>query len=195
MTRPIDSLQRDLLLEFERDPRGARVARILGEYAERNDDWKRYAMFDATCYTRNLVERNEHYEMLVLCWNVGQKSPIHNHAGQNCWMGVLDGEIEETLFTPSVESGEGPLTEGKSRVYVPGRVGFINDDVALHRVRPVPGKRGISLHLYSKPIDECLVYDEATGRVVASRLVYHSIDGATTGAVGKLERSQPLRSP
>jgi hypothetical protein len=39
------------------------------------------------------------------------------------------------------------------------------------------------------------VYDETTGRVVASRLVYHSIDGATTGVVGKLDRSQPLRSP
>ena len=195
MSHPMDSLQRELVKEFERDPRGARVARILGEYAERHDDWKRYAMFDADCYTRNLVERNEHYEMLVLCWNVGQKSPIHNHAGQNCWMGVLEGEIEETLFTPSVESGEGPLIEGKSRVYTRGRVGFINDDVALHRVRPVAGHRGISLHLYSKPIDECLVYDETTGRVVSSRLVYHSIDGAMTGAVGKLERSQPSRSP
>lgn len=195
MTRPIESLRHELLKEFERDPRGARVARILGEYAESHDDWKLYAMFDGTCYTRNLVERNEHYEMLVLCWNVGQQSPIHNHAGQNCWMGVLEGEIEETLFTPSIESGEGPLIEGKSRVYTRGRVGFINDDVALHRVRPVPGQRGISLHLYSKPIDECLVYDEATGRVVASRLVYHSVDGERTGAVTKLERSQTLRSP
>jgi len=42
-------------------------------------------------------------------------------------MSVMDGEIEETLFTPSVESGEGPLIQGKSRTYSRGRVGFIND--------------------------------------------------------------------
>ena len=189
MTDPILELQSQLVAEFERDSRGARVARILGEYAERHDDWRRYAIFDPTCYTRNLVGRNEHFEMLILCWSPGQQSPIHNHAGQNCWMSVMEGEIEETLFTPSVEVGEGPLVQGKSRVYTRGRVGFINDDVALHRVRPVPGMRGISLHLYSKPIDECQVYDETTGRIVMSRLVYHSVDGETIGAVGRATRA------
>ena len=70
------------------------------------------------------------------------------------------------------------------KIHLPGRVGFINDDIALHRVRPVAGKRGISLHLYSKPIDECNVYDEATGLVVRSRLVYHSVEGVSTGTAG-----------
>ena len=195
MPEPIVSLQRELVKEFERDARGARVARILGDYAERHDDWKRYAMFDPTCYTRNLVGRNPHFEMLVLCWSAGQQSPIHNHAGQNCWMSVMEGEIEETLFTPSVEEGEGPLVQGKSRIYPRGRVGFINDDVALHRVRPVAGTRGISLHLYSKPIDECQVYDETTGRIVMSRLVYHSVDGETIGVDARIARAQGVRLP
>lgn len=180
---PIQELQRALLREFESDPRGARVARTLSDYTARQIDWRRFALFDEACYARNLVGRNEQFEMLLLCWNPGQESPIHNHAGQNCWMAVMEGRIEETLFSPA-PGGAGPLTQGITRVYEAGRVGFINDDIALHRVRPVPGTRGITLHLYAKPIDVCNVYDPTSGRVVQSRLVYHSVEGVVTGPGG-----------
>ena len=181
MSDPILLLQHELQREFDLDARGSRVARMLSTYAAEHEDWRRFALFDPDVYTRNLISRTEHYEMLLLCWNVGQKSPIHNHAGQNCWMAVMEGQIQETLYTPSAQGAPGPLQAGSSRVYVPGRVGFINDDIALHRVQPVSGMRGISLHLYSKPIDVCNVYDEETGRVVESRLVYHSIEGTIAG--------------
>jgi cysteine dioxygenase len=184
MNFPILGLQRELASEFDRDPRGSRVARMLAEYSASHDDWRHFALFDAEVYTRNLVARNEHFEMLILCWNVGQHSPIHNHAGQNCWMAVMEGEIEETLFSPPTAGIPGPLVPRSSKVHLPGRVGFINDDIALHRVRPVPGRRGISLHLYSKPIDVCNVYDEATGRIGQSRLVYHSVEGVITSKAG-----------
>lgn len=184
MTTPIQNLQLDLVREFERDPRGSRVARILGEYTSGHDDWRRYALFDPEYYTRNLVARNEHYEMLILCWNPGQESPIHNHAGQNCWMAILDGRMEETLFSFPHGRTAGPLTARKSRIYEPGQVAFINDDIALHRVRPVAGSRGISLHLYAKPIDVCMVYEESSGRVVESRLVYHSVEGVVAARAG-----------
>jgi cysteine dioxygenase len=174
---PIETLNDDLVREFERDARGKRVAAMLAEYAARNDDWRRFALFDPAIYTRNLVRRTEHFEMLVLCWNVGQQSPIHNHAGQNCWMAVLDGEIEEVQYAASASSGAAPLVQGAARHFVPGKVAFINDDIALHRVRPRAGSQGISLHLYSKPIDVCNVYDEQSGQVVSRRLEYHSISG------------------
>jgi hypothetical protein len=44
------------------------------------------------------------------------------------------------------------------------------------------------LHLYSKPIDVCNIYDEATGRVVESSLVYHSIEGVVAGRSGAMAR-------
>lgn len=188
MTAPILSLQLDLVREFDRDPRGAHVARILSEYTAAQDDWRRYALFHPEMYTRNLVVRNEHFEMLILCWSENQASPIHNHAGQNCWMAVLEGVIEEALFSPPAGSGAGPLTARNTKLHSPGSVAFINDDIALHRVRPSAGGRGISLHLYSKPIEVCNVYDEATGRVVESTLVYHSVEGIVAGRMGALAR-------
>jgi len=178
---PLEVLQRELVAEFDRDSRGRAVSRLLGEYCTRHGDWRRHALFDGQHYTRNLVIRNERFEMLVLCWSRGQRSPIHNHAGQSCWMAVLDGEIQETLYAPGVRRGEA-LAETQTKTLAAGRVAFIRDEIALHRVMPVAGGQGVSLHLYSKPIDVCNVYDESSGEVVAKQLEYYSIDGVRCGA-------------
>ncbi len=177
---PIAALQRDLTAEFQREARGPKAAAILAAYAAQHDDWRAYAHLAPGAYTRNLVARNEWYELLVLCWDRGQTSPIHNHAGQNCWMAVLEGRIEEIQFHPPA-GGAGPLATGSTRTLEPGRVAFINDDIALHLVRPAAGQKGISLHLYSRPIDTCNVYDPDSGRVVARRLEYHSVGGRIGG--------------
>ncbi|MFO1009288.1 MAG: cysteine dioxygenase family protein [Planctomycetota bacterium] len=173
---PIDVLVRDLLAEFERDPRGRRAAQLLSAYAAEHDDWRRFAHFKPDAYTRNLVARNARFEMLVLCWSPGQQSPIHDHAGQHCWMGILDGVVEETQFDFPTTAGAG-LRERGTRSFTRGKVAYIHDDLGLHRVRPGPGSFGVSLHLYSRPIDTCRVFDPATGAVLEKTLLYHSVDG------------------
>lgn len=173
---PIDQLVESLVREFRADARGRSAAQLLSSYAESNDDWRRYALFRNDAYTRNLVARNEWFEMLVLCWSPGQESPIHDHAGQHCWMAILDGIVEETQFDfPDVPGA--PLRERATRAFPRGRVAYIHDDIGLHRVRPSAGSTGVSLHLYSRPIDTCRVFDPATGRVLEKSLLYHSIQG------------------
>jgi cysteine dioxygenase len=181
-TLPILDLEHTLTAEFARDARGPRVAQILGAYAKEHACWREFALFDPDIYTRNLIARNEWFELLVLCWQAGQSSPIHNHAGQNCWMAVLDGEIEELQFAAPSAGHAGPLAPGPCRAYVPGKVAFINDDIALHLVRPRGGQPGCSLHCYSRPIETCNVYEESSGRVVKRKLVYHSVRGQRVGA-------------
>lgn len=171
---PIADLELELTREFTVNPKGHRAAQIVAEYARRHDDWRTFARFSPAQYTRNLVARNEHFEMLVLCWSVGQRSPIHNHARQNCWMAVLEGEIAEIQFQYMESGGAGQLAQGSTRLFRPGQVSFINDDIALHRVAPVNGGAGVSLHLYSKPIDVCNVYDELTGCIEQRQLEYFS---------------------
>lgn len=176
MTRALLGLERVLVEEFERDAKGKGIARILGEYARANVDWRTFALYEPGAYTRNLVARNEWFELLLLCWSAGQESPIHNHAAQNCWMAVLEGEIEEIQFEmPTAPACE--LRETGRKTFVPGKVAFINDDIALHRVRPARGGAGVSLHLYSRPIETCLLYDERTGEVATRVMGYHSVRG------------------
>jgi len=175
MSEPIRELVESLVAEFTRDARGRKVAQLLAQYAAAHEDWRRFGHFQPDCYTRNLVARNEHFEMLVLCWSAGQESPIHDHAGQNCWMGILDGVIEETQF--ALPRGGGPLEELATRAFARGKVAYISDDIALHRVRPAAGQSGVSLHLYSKPIDVCRIFDRQSGKVLEKTMLYHSVDG------------------
>ena len=56
-----------------------------------------HAHFDPTRpYTRNLIHTDHSsYTLLLLCWNPGQSSPIHNHPCDACWMKVLQGAVQE----------------------------------------------------------------------------------------------------
>ncbi len=171
----LDDLTRELDSEFARDPKGAGVARLLESYARAADDWREHALFAPAGYTRNLLRRTDVYELLLLCWDAGQASPIHNHQDQRCWMAVLDGAIRETHFHEPAEGHTGPLKAGSVRCFRGNEVAYISDEIALHEIRPIASGPGITLHLYSSPIPRCRVYCEVTGRVEVRELSYDSV--------------------
>ena len=73
------------------------------------EDVKDFVRFESTNYQRNLVALGPWYEVLVICWRSGQRSPIHNHAQSTCGLKVLSGVCTETYFTHS------PCGQGSSR--------------------------------------------------------------------------------
>jgi cysteine dioxygenase len=176
-TPALDQLSQGLEREFDRDPRGRGVAALLSTYARSQEDWEQLAVFDPVRYTRNLIHRCSAFELLLLCWEVDQESPVHDHSGQDCWMAVLRGELEEQHYIPPRALSVGPMALGKRSEVGRGGVAYIADGIALHRIRPLHGARGMSLHLYSRPIDTCRVYDPRTGASTLVELGYHSVRG------------------
>ena len=57
-----------------------------------------YLFFSQNHYTRNLIFKNACFELLAICWEVGQVSRIHNHQNQNCWMAVPMGRLRVQNF-------------------------------------------------------------------------------------------------
>ena len=174
----LDALVEALRTDFAAEARGAGIADRLGRYAREHVDWRPWALFDEVSYTRNLVARDERFELMILCWGPGQVSPIHNHEGQDCWMAVLEGDIEEVRYPTPTQDAAGPLEPSGSQVFGRGQVAFIRDDIGLHLVRSAASDRGgVSLHLYAAPYDACNVYCPDTGRVTRRALVNHSVRG------------------
>ena len=173
--RSIEELCQTLTAEFTRDERGPRAADLVSQYTRDNDDWQRFAFFSDEHYTRNLVDTSELFELMVVCWSPEQESPIHNHAGSNCWMGVLEGHVEEVHFDPPHEGK--PPVQRHARTYQRGQVAFIRDEIALHQVRTSPGKRAATLHLYAGPITECNCYCSETGKITRRELAYTTVRG------------------
>jgi cysteine dioxygenase len=178
-TYELDLLVRDLQREFSGNARPARVTERLAAYAREHGDWREFALFSTEHYTRNLVAREARFELMVLCWGPGQASPIHNHEGQDCWMAVLEGDMEEARFEMPRSASAGPLTAKGAACFRAGQVAFIRDEMGLHLVRPGPEGRsaGVTLHLYSLPYDDCNCYCPDTGQVTRKRLGHHSVRG------------------
>jgi cysteine dioxygenase len=110
--------------------------------------------------------------------------------GQNCWMAILDGRIEEVQYHQQPGGRPGPLIEKGARVCGRGQVAYISDDIALHLVRPERGTSGVSLHLYSRPYDTCHIYDPTTGIASEQVLAYHSIHGERCADQGTILSSR-----
>src|SRR5919108_5969054 len=53
-----------------------------------------YLTWDRQHYTRNLIDKTPLYELVAICWEVGQSSSVHNHRDQNCWMAVPLGRLK-----------------------------------------------------------------------------------------------------
>jgi len=158
---------------------GSNIKKLMEDYIANNEDWKEYVHFCDHKYSRNLVKANDMLELIVLCWLPHQVSPIHNHAGQRCWAGILEGTIQETQFiyqNTHQTTGSGPLEVESVCSASQGQVCYITDDIALHVLQPINNQRGVTLHLYSKPIAECNIYCSSTGEITKRRMGYYTIN-------------------
>src|SRR5262249_39735301 len=77
----------------ERDFTVPRVAAFVREHPIAPESLNPFLFYAATHYTRNLIYKCPLFELLVICWDVGQKSRIHNHHNQNCWMAATIGRL------------------------------------------------------------------------------------------------------
>ena len=82
------------------------------------NDFKPFSTWIEQGYTRNCLARTEAYELILLCWDVGAKAPIHGHGGKDCWFFQIQGTVEEVRFQEDTET----LTETNRIVLVPGKI-------------------------------------------------------------------------
>jgi len=71
-----------------------KVTPFLTDYDLKSDVIEKYCFFKDDKYSRNLVYKDEHFELLIVCWDSGQKAPIHGHEGEKCWMKVEKGSLQ-----------------------------------------------------------------------------------------------------
>ncbi len=131
----------------------APLPRLLAELAELHIDWPRlepFVLFSRQTYRRNLIKASAHYNLLVLCWRNGQRSPIHDHVGSNCAVRVLRGAMTETIFE-FARNGHVKATSSRD-VGMGGVVGSMDTD--LHQVSNLQADDAdlVTLHVYSPPL-------------------------------------------
>ncbi|KAJ3311779.1 hypothetical protein HDV04_003791 [Boothiomyces sp. JEL0838] len=160
-----------------------KIQRLMASYQSNCNDWKKYALVDHNRYTRNLVDDgNGKFNLMILCWDAGASSPIHDHSNSHCVLKVLDGELLESLYNwPENSDLSAPpknLTPSKESLFYENQVTYMHDKIGLHRVTNPTNKPSVSLHLYSPPYDYCKTFCEKTGAARQSgKCVFYSTKG------------------
>jgi hypothetical protein len=155
------------------------VLQEIGEVVLDPESLGPYAFFSTDHYTRNLIYRCELFEVLALGWERGQASAIHDHHDQECWMGVPTGRLEVRNFRlrdHDPECRTCRLAPSLRFLIDPERPAAVDPAEPIHSVHNLPefGGRALSVHVYSRPIETCDVYDLERGRYDTIRLDYTS---------------------
>lgn len=160
------------------------------------DALKPYSFFRDDFYTRNLVYRDDLFEVMVICWGPGQKTTIHTHNGQLGWMDMPQGEVQvhhfqymgcnaaenQNVVGMDCLAGATEIHLDRKDTLTCHECGPIYTVDKLHTIHQIENtdsaKSGVlSLHIYSLPIDSCVAFDLEHQRCFRRSLAYYSRNG------------------
>jgi len=135
-------------------------------------EFEKYATWNDARYTRNCIARTSKFEMILLCWNKGQKTPIHEHGGQKCWVYQVNGEVEEYRYQ---KGKTGKLLETSKTNLTSGNITYMDARMGYHALKNINEQRCMTLHIYVLPIDSCEVFCEKQENFIIKELEYDSV--------------------
>lgn len=163
----------------------------LASYEIRQKDLPKYEKWLDDRHTRNKIFRNDMLECMLICWPVGAITPLHTHNGQLGWMTMIRGKLIVDNYRkidcnrPENQQVVGlDCLAGATRIEmqalgtelcVPGGpLNTVDKTQTIHRIRNLSdwNERAVSMHIYSRPIDSCVVFDLDAGRCFRRDLTY-----------------------
>lgn len=150
------------------------------------DTLEPYLCWDRQHYTRNLIDKTPFYELIAICWDIGQASSVHNHKDQNCWMAVPVGRLQVEnyhLISQDLENGTCQLSLAETIEMNPTHPCAVDPNDPVHGVGNPRAfnQRAVSLHVYSQPFDSCVVYSPEQGTCGEIKLHYTTEYGNQNG--------------
>lgn len=182
ISRPIPI--QDFVTELRKFPEPAfnridQIIRFLQSTPVASDTLTPYLTWDRQHYTRNLIDKTPLFELVAICWEIGQASSIHNHREQNCWMAVPIGRLRVENYrtiSQNLDQGTCKIETTDTVEMNPRQPCAVDPLEPVHRVyNPREfDQRAVSLHVYSRPFDTCVVYSQEQGTCGVIKLHYQT---------------------
>lgn len=117
-----------------------------------SDDWEKYQKFDIHNYKKNLVFRNDNFEIFVVCWSGKQGSHIHDHSENGCILKILKGRLTEYKYNVN-------NLDLNELSYLPEQtISYIDNSIGYHKIINDTLMDTVSLHIYSPPNYQGKIY-------------------------------------
>ena len=124
------------------------------------EEFERYFTWDDENPTRNCIASTREYELLLGCWELGQKSKIQDFNKAQAWTHIIQGTLKEERYLLS-KNGNG-LIKISSVDLKPGDFSYALN-TGIHQFTNSYEARTVSLILYNKPIQERKIYECTDG--------------------------------
>jgi cysteine dioxygenase len=105
-------------------------------------DYKKYVHFEEGNYKRNFIAKWDLFDVIVICWKQWWKTPVHGHPNKWCYVKILEGNIDETLYNKDNQIL-------KQQNLETGDVLYSHDSIWLHRLENSNKNDVVSLHIYA----------------------------------------------
>ena len=149
-----------LVQELQRAVRIEEYGGVLERLQLDGDALLPYYRWNSRHYTRTCIHRNRDFELLVICYEPGQCTSIHDYDSQTAWIHPVMGEVVEERF--ALVPGGGIKLSGELHLH-PGADDSLTNGNAIHRFTNRGPERAVTLNLYARPMRKWRVYDEHTG--------------------------------
>ena len=123
---------------------------ILSDY--NGVDWQKYISFKEESYSKNLIYKNDKFDMYLVCWKSDDKTPLHDHSKNGCVFKVLQGKINEYLYCPD------SLKKQCKNEFSKNNTSYIDNENHYHVMHNESNEITISLHIYSPPNYKIKIY-------------------------------------
>ena len=111
-------------------------------------------------YTRNCLARTDDFELMVMCWEEGQETRIHDYGDAMDWINPICGSLREERYLLS-DNGTG-LVKVSSLGIGTAEFSFLHT-TGIHKYSNDYESRTVSLHLYVKPVKTRKIYNCSDG--------------------------------
>ena len=127
------------------------------------EEFENFYTWDDARYTRNVLARTEDFEVLLICWEKGQSSPIHDFNAQEAWIHPVQGMLREERFKINVDNDR---LEKVSNTLLGDEEFSYMKQIGIHRYSNAYESRSVSLNIYRKPVTEWHVYEEQSSNSI-----------------------------
>lgn len=104
--------------------------------------------WDHDNYSKISIENNRDFELVLICWENGQQSEIHNHDIDEAWTCILKGELTEDVYGKI--DNRTKIIENTSVLTQKDISSIKKDSNKVHRLTNSYNGKSVSLHLYKK---------------------------------------------
>ena len=110
------------------------------------DDWRQYVdnlqIPPDVKYLRTHIYSNELIDIYIIAWPVNSVSGVHDHAPGGCILKILDGKLEETIYSKQFEVIQ------TSQIST-DEVSFMINEIGYHNIKNISDDISVSLHVYN----------------------------------------------